>query len=156
MPEAPGVGLTNMAIQSDSWRAKTSKFCTESKKMYRTALSIKNLAVQLTKVTPNVFNHIPRVAPLKLAEASIHSWVTFSTFKPHLFSPGNLKICRSTFLVALGAINRTNSIKIVMAQCIPYPVKNITLKPISAVALNPPGINASVPIIIMSRGTTKT
>ena len=116
IPEAPGVGLTSIAIQSDNCLAKTSRFCTESKKMYKTALSIKNLEVQLTKVTPNVFNHIIFVAPFKLSDACIHSFVKVSAQSFHLLNHLILNNIKKISRVLFGRINKTNKINSVNAQ----------------------------------------
>ena len=116
IPEAPGVGLTSIAIQSDNCLAKTSTFWTESKKMYKTALSIKNLDVQLTKVTPSVFNHIVAVAPFKLSDACIHSSVNVSAQRFHLLSNLILNNVKKISRVLFGLINKTHKINSVNTQ----------------------------------------
>ena len=76
--------------------------------MYKTAFRIKNLEVQLTKVTPRTFNHIIVVAPFKLSEASIHSSVNPSAQICHLLNPLSLKKIKKSSRVLLGAINKIN------------------------------------------------
>nr|AOE11843.1 hypothetical protein [uncultured bacterium] len=116
IPEAPGVGLTSIAIQSDNCLAKTSRFCTESKNMYKTAFSIKNLEVQLTKVTPIVFTHIVVVAPFKLSDALIHSSVNDSAQSFHLLNNLILNNVKKISRVFFGRINKTNKINSVKMQ----------------------------------------